>query len=420
MTLITITTIGYGEIRPLSDAGRVFTSVLIVVGIGTAATALTTIGSLIFESRVGAMFGRKKMDERIRKLSGHYLVCGFGDLGAAVAAELDRAGVPFVVVDADEEAGERARTLGFPLVRGDPTADSVLVAAGIRRAAGMAICSGDLPVNLMASMAGRELNPALHIIALGSDPAMEERLLRAGADTVAYPLKLGGQKVARLIVEQAGVTPDDQAESGEPSVLGYRVKLYRRMAAGTAGTSVGDIVARAGAVEAVSLRRTDGTELERPDPATPVGDGDALALLVREGRTRSAMECPAWTDDMSVGVASIDEEHRALLSLIGRIAEASAAKSPRSETAAIFDRLIEYTEGHFRHEEKLFRELGYPKAAEHEAEHRRLTNQVLELNRDRSAVLPENVTDFLLDWLTVHIMGSDHDYVEFFASKGLR
>ncbi len=424
MTLITITTIGYGEIRPLSGAGRIFTSVLIVAGIGTAATALTQISSLMVESRIGSLLGRKKMDDRIKRMSRHYIICGFGDIGASIAAELDRARVPFLVVDAD--AGERARAeaLGFPAIGGEATKDSVLVAAGVKRAAGIAICSGDLTLNLVVSMAGRELNPSLHIIARGDDSALEERLVRAGADSVAYPLKLGGQRIARQIIEQTGGKPADDGGADDSSVLGYRVKLYRHFGSdlGANATSVGEILERTGASQALSLRRGNGAEIPMPPPATIVGKGDALALVVKEGRApREDAGAPlSWTEEMSVGISDIDEEHRMLLGLIARIGEATDRKSPRAEIAHIFDRLIEYTERHFEHEEALFRKHGYPGIDEHIAEHRALTEQVLELNRDRGSVLPENISGFLVDWLKVHIMGSDKKYVDFFQERGLR
>lgn len=424
MTLITVTTIGYGEVRPLGTAGRVFTSILIVLGIGTAATALTQISSLLVESRIGNLLGRRKIDEKLKRLSGHYVVCGFGDLGAAICAELDRTRVPFVVVDGDAESLEKAETLGFPVLAGDATNDAVLVSAGIRRAAGLVICSGDMTTNLVMSMAARELNPSIHIIARGADAAHEERLVRAGADSVAYPLKLGGQRIARLIIEQSGRTPDDAPGSEEPGVLGYRVKLYRRYGSETERkpVNVGEIVARTGAVEAVSLKRADGSEIERPASEVPVGKGDALALLVREGKpaTSADFPLPAWTEELSVGIASIDEEHRMLLVLIARIADASGKKTPRAEIAAVFDRLIEYTEQHFRHEEALLNEHGYPEAAEHAAEHRDLTAQVLDLNRDRRSLLSENVSDFLLDWLKGHIMESDKRYVSWLRERGVR
>jgi hypothetical protein len=112
--------------------------------------------------------------------------------------------VAFVVIDSSDEAVLRAETLGFPVVKGDCTADSVLVSAGIRRAAGMAICIGDFTVNLVAAMAGREVNPALHIVARGSESRLEERLLRAGADTVVYPLKLGGQCTSWVATSSTG------------------------------------------------------------------------------------------------------------------------------------------------------------------------------------------------------------------------
>jgi voltage-gated potassium channel len=141
------------------------------------------------------------MDRKIAGLKDHYVVCGFGRIGNIICAELQRAGIEFVIIEKDPTLVQAADCLGYLVVEGDATSDTSLRAAGITKARGViAVLNSDAD-NLFISLAAREMNPDIKIIARGEEPATENRLLRAGADVVVSPLKLGGQQIARMVLE---------------------------------------------------------------------------------------------------------------------------------------------------------------------------------------------------------------------------
>ncbi len=209
MVVITITTVGFSEIHELSTAGRVFTILLLLLGLGTAATFMTYLARFVIEAELRGAFRRKRMQGKIQKTRQHYIVCGHGRTGRTICLKLHEAEIPFVVIESNEEGLDLAEQRGYLTVKGNATQDEFLLAAGIERAAGIVVCISDDAAALYVALAGRELNPNIHIIAQGDDPAIEDRLLRAGADNVVYPPRLGGEQIARLIAQQCGVASDE-------------------------------------------------------------------------------------------------------------------------------------------------------------------------------------------------------------------
>jgi voltage-gated potassium channel len=139
MTLITMTTVGYNEVRPLTETGRVFNSILIVFGVTTLFLAIGAMTQTIIELELGEFFGKRRMKRMIEKLENHYIICGFGRVGNSAAWELKRAGVPFVVVDLNPERVEAANTAGMLAVQADSTQDQTLRDVGVARARGLIV-----------------------------------------------------------------------------------------------------------------------------------------------------------------------------------------------------------------------------------------------------------------------------------------
>lgn len=418
MTIISITTVGYGEVYPLSDGQRIFTSILIVLGIGTAATAFTRIGSVFLESKLDKILGKRKMDKKIKLLKDHYIICGYNEISAAITSELDRACIEFVVIDDSEENIIKAETRGYLTIKGEVSGDTVLITAGVKTAKGLVICSEEFVTNLVVSMAARELNPSIYIISQGSDSSYEERLRRAGANEVSYPLKRGGQHIAKLIIDQSEVAENSDFEYTDMDILGYRLKSYSYYTSSrdSKKETISDLVSRTRALNVLAIKHSDGTQVDNPDLNIILNNGDKLALVVRQNipDINDMGVDINWSDDLSVGISSIDEEHKLLLYQISRINQAVTNSISRIEIADIFDNLIDYTEKHFSHEEKLFKEYNYPGIIEHTQEHRELTGQLRALNRDRNSILPENINEFLLNWVKSHIKECDMEYVNFF------
>ena len=197
MTVVTFTTVGYEEVHPLSSAGRVFTMFLMVAGVGVMLYILTSVMHLIVaQEALRNLVRRRRMRARMAKLNGHFIVCGFGRVGRAVALTLQEQSAELIVVDKNMEALAEAEERGFLWVHGDSAQDENLLAAHVREARGLVAATGDDSQNVYVSLTARGLNPDLYIVARASRPDAEEKLRRAGADEVVLPHVIGGKEMA--------------------------------------------------------------------------------------------------------------------------------------------------------------------------------------------------------------------------------
>lgn len=200
MSLVTLSTVGFGEVIPLSHAGRVFTSFLILFNIGFFAYAVSTITSIFADGEIHAYFLDFKMMQRIQKLQQHTIVCGFGRHALEVCKELAKQQTPFVVIEIDPEKIEQLhQETSYLFLRGDATADEILLEAGIERASALIVT---LPLdvnNLFVVLSARQINPRLKIVSRLNHAADEQKLRRAGANHVVMPERIGGFYMATLI-----------------------------------------------------------------------------------------------------------------------------------------------------------------------------------------------------------------------------
>ena len=198
MTLITISTVGFQEVFDLSTAGRLFTIVVILLGVGAALYTAATALELGVERFLGGGWRKRRMQKDISKVSDHVIVCGFGRVGSQVWRALEDEGTPSVVIEADEAVFERASQEGVLMVTGDATHDDVLEAAGIDRARSLVACVRSDADNLVIVLSAKTRRPALSIIARASELASEQKLKLAGADRVVAPQVVGAQRLAAL------------------------------------------------------------------------------------------------------------------------------------------------------------------------------------------------------------------------------
>jgi voltage-gated potassium channel len=208
MTVITLATVGYGETHPLSTTGRAFTMLLILVGVGVAAYAFSTLTAIIVEGDLSQAFRRRRMEKDIAKLSGHFIVCGAGHTGGVVCAELLKTGRELVIVDRDAEAlAKLAERLGaeVPHVVGDGSEDEVLRRAGIERAAGVFAVLATDQDNAFVALSAKGLNPRTRVLACQKTLGVREKLLRSGADGVVDPEFIGGMRLASEMIRPATV-----------------------------------------------------------------------------------------------------------------------------------------------------------------------------------------------------------------------
>jgi voltage-gated potassium channel len=278
MTVITITTIGYGEVIRLDEAGRIFTIFVAITGIGSLFYSLTVIMDYLVMSRIVDPLGERKMQRDIAKLKDHVIIAGLGRVGRQAAAELESAGVSFVIVDPRAEAHGQAIQHGYLIIQGDASDDSVLQQAGIEQAKGLIVTSGDDASNLYIVLSARVLRPNLFIVSRAVDESSVPKLIRAGANRAISPYAIGGRRLAHLILSPSVVDFFDTViRKGEERLNLEGIKVHE----GTRG--IGRSLAelrvreRTGASVLVVLR--ENRVLPNPDPELVLHQGDELLAL---------------------------------------------------------------------------------------------------------------------------------------------
>jgi voltage-gated potassium channel len=202
MTVITVATVGYGEVHQLDTAGRWFTVALILGGMGVILYGVSSLTAFIVEGELGDYLRRTKMEKQIGKLSGHYILCGAGRVGNSIMSELVKTGHGVVVVDQDLPHIQewREKYPQIMIIHGDATNDAVLENAGVRRAAGLLASLREDKDNLFIVLSARALNTDLRIVARADEESSRDKLLRAGADSVVFPHLIGGMRMASQMV----------------------------------------------------------------------------------------------------------------------------------------------------------------------------------------------------------------------------
>ena len=200
MTLTTMATVGYGEIHPLSQPGRIFNSFLIFFGVSVMFLAIGSMTQILIELELGEFFDKRRIKRMIDKMQNHFIICGFGRVGRGAAEELAQAGVPFVVIDRDEGRVESAIKAGMSALMADSTRDETLRAAGVTRARGLVAALGTDADNLFVILSAKTLNPLLNLAARVAEEEAEQKLLRAGADAVFAPYSITGHRLVQALL----------------------------------------------------------------------------------------------------------------------------------------------------------------------------------------------------------------------------
>lgn len=278
MAVTTVTSVGFMEVYPLSNAGRAFTMVLIALGVTGLGIWWGLITALIVELDLGGLLRRRRMMRKIGGLADHFIVCGVGRVGRVCVEEIAESGKPFVVV---ERAAERAATLlaRYPttlVVEGDATREQTLLDAGVERARGLAACLTSDADNLLLCLTARELRPELTIVARAGEEESLDKLRRAGADHVISPSVTGGVRIASTLLRPQVVSFLDVATRG--SDIDLRLEEAEIPASSRlAGTTLAEarIPQRTGLVViAVRPRAGNGQPVYNPGPETRLSPGD--------------------------------------------------------------------------------------------------------------------------------------------------
>lgn len=206
MAAIGITSVGFGEVEPLSPAGKVFTIMLVFAAFASAGYTVSTLTSFIVNGEITRMFQARKMDTRIQRLADHIILCGAGRVGWHIAEELHKTQTPFVVIERNLDSVSDLERIGDVLyIKDDATSDETLRQAGIDRASGLVVALGDDKDNVYLVLTARTLNPHLRIIARVNADENADKLRRAGADELVSPDAIGGLRMASVILRPAVV-----------------------------------------------------------------------------------------------------------------------------------------------------------------------------------------------------------------------
>ncbi len=200
MVLTTITSIGYGEIHPLTHAGRLFNSFVIITGVGLVLLLVGGASRTLLEFELQSVFGRRRMDREISRLSGHFIICGAGRVGRSAARELARRPLPFVVVDTSQDKLQKYASEGWLTFVGDATQAPVLQQLRIAEAKGLVAATTTDAINIYIILTARSLNPKIKIIARAAEEEAEKHLLTAGADSVVSPYRFAGYRIAQTFM----------------------------------------------------------------------------------------------------------------------------------------------------------------------------------------------------------------------------
>jgi len=292
MTVITASTVGFGEVHPLSDVGRLFTSFYILFNLLVVAYLVSVLTTYIFDGELRHLFRMIRADQEIKSFRDHVIVCGFGRNGYKAYDELRHSGTRAVVVEQNQALLAAAAEAGrqqIPAVFGDATTEIALRQAGIEHARALITALPKDADNVFVALTARELNPTITIIARASARSSVSKLISAGANSVVLPDEIGGSHMANLIIRPEVIKFLDMISGLDPNKLRLEELPFNELKAALRGQSIRelDVRSRTGAT-IIALRRGASGELE----VSPAADyrpatGDVLLVLGNESQIQA-------------------------------------------------------------------------------------------------------------------------------------
>ena len=279
MTVITVTTVGITEVHPMSDAGRLFTTVLIFGGVGVMAYSLSRLAEYIFQRGLTNIFWRRIMMKKIDQMNNHVIVCGYGRIGSRVVSELIAANKTFVVIDDSEEGARRLDEQGVPHILGIATEEDHLEEANIAKAESLVAALNSDAENLLLTMTASGLSSSIRIIARVHDPDNARKFRKAGASRVVSPISSGASQIAHLLtrpsivdlVELVAMDKSIALEVFEHEITGESPMLNKTLAEARVRQTIGALV--------IAVKHADGTNAFDPGPETRLRLGDILVAI---------------------------------------------------------------------------------------------------------------------------------------------
>jgi voltage-gated potassium channel len=280
MTIITITTVGYDEVQPLTDNGRIFSIFLMIGGVGGALYFFTVIAAYLIEGHFGSTLGRRQMKNRIAKLKEHFIICGYGRVGQEIAGVFVEEKVPFVIIDKDPDSIADVEKDGLLYLLADATSDEALKEAGIERARGLVVAVASDADSTYITLSARQLRPDLFIEARISSSEAETKLKKAGADRSIDPHSIGARRMAMLALRPAVIDFIDTVTRRRGQELQLE-NIAVNDSSSLVGLKVTDVRQRSRA-SILAISKKSGKMLANPSGEEVIEAGDRLIAMGAE------------------------------------------------------------------------------------------------------------------------------------------
>lgn len=279
MTVITLGTVGFKEIHDLSDQGKIFTMLLIVVGVSVLGYIVGSLAQIMFEGQIQRIMGRKRVEKMIDALKDHYIICGFGRIGSLICKEFKANDLQFVIVEKNIETIEKLDEEGYLHMRGDATLDETLLKAGIKRAKGLISVVTSDTENVYITLTARGLNPDLYILARSGEEGSDIKLKRAGANKVVSPYIIGGSRMAQSVLRPNVVDFIEIATGSEHMDLQMEEIAIPDHSAFAGETLVSSGFRKEIGVIIVGIKKSHGKMVFNPHSQAKIEGGDTLIVL---------------------------------------------------------------------------------------------------------------------------------------------
>jgi voltage-gated potassium channel len=283
MTLITISTVGFSEIRPLSHVGRVITIIIIISGISLLTYTLGQVARVFVEGEIRKVLGRRKLEKQIAALTHHYIICGYGRIGSIIVKELSAANIPLVVIDQDPQVIIELSEQGILHLSMDATTDAALIAAGLERARGLVTAVSSDADNVFIALSAKGMRPDIFILARASDAKNESKLLRAGASRVVCPYQMGAKRMSEILNKPTVVDFLDQTMMSNSLGLQIEEAVIGENSSITGKTVMGSNLRQDFGVIIVAIKRKSGEMVFNPGPKEVFNAGDIIVVIGKKG-----------------------------------------------------------------------------------------------------------------------------------------
>jgi voltage-gated potassium channel len=279
MTVITLSTIGYGEVNPVSQPGRIFTLILIVMGVGFFLYVIGNVVQFLVEGRIRLVLGRHKLDKQISQLNNHYIVCGYGRMGRAFCRYLTQKHLKFVVIEKNADRIPVMNAEHVLYVAGEATIEENLLKAGIKRASNLIATLGTDADNVFLVLLAKGLNPRLYVVARASQNASKKPLDTAGADVVVSPFDIGARRMAHAILRPNVIRFLEYAFADEST------DIHIEEIPVAASSKLVDVTLQESGIRQtydliiLSIIKEDGNMLFNPSASTTIGAGHSVIAV---------------------------------------------------------------------------------------------------------------------------------------------